>query len=236
MDLIFKVDPVETIKNFFYENDKIEYNDNIIEKVFIQDEVDNITNLVRENTKKAHYFLSQNKAQQKCRMTLYDGNKNDCLPLTTGVCCWWCRFPFTWSPVGCPLKYYPNLSKDDPKYNIMVQNLKSMNLSTSTTFLFETEGIFCSFPCVLSYIVDENGKGKISKYKDSLNLLTLMYEKIYEEKIIIPNAPSWKMLEAYGGHLKIDEFRSLFGKIKYLETPNVKRPIMYNTSQYYVEI
>jgi hypothetical protein len=67
-------------------------------------------------------------------------------------------------------------------------------------------GNFCSWNCAKSYNIDINDS---STWKRE-SLLNLMFYKTYGDfKEIIP-APSWLMLEDYGGLLKIEDFRKLF--------------------------
>lgn len=125
--------------------------------------------------------------------------KSEKLPTITELSCWWCRHSFDSIPIGCPL-YFQSPNN------------------------FEVEGIFCSFPCTQSYILKQNN----IRYVESSTLLLLMYTKMFEKiPKSIPPAPTWKILESYGGHLNIDEFRSSFGRLYYRDTINVQKPLQF---------
>ena len=74
-----------------------------------------------------------------------------------------------------------------------------------TKNFFETEGIVCSFNCMVSYI-DDNSFNPL--YQNSYNYLHLMYKHIFGEypsKPII-RAPSWKLRKEYGGKLNDNDY------------------------------
>jgi hypothetical protein len=97
-----------------------------------------------------------------------------------GTKCLWCKYGFSTPPIELPEDYYNNI--------------------------FYCTGNFCSWNCAKTYNIDLNDT---STWKRE-SLLNLMYYKTYGEfREIIP-APSWLMLEDFGGILKIDEFRELF--------------------------
>lgn len=109
------------------------------------------------------------------------------------ISCWWCRHPFDSIALGCPLK------------------LENEEL--------HTEGFFCSYPCVRSYIKD---KIPSPKYVDSDALLHYYFHSTRKGNRIIPFAPHWSLLVEYGGHLDIDEFRDSFGNIVFMTTINTE--------------
>ena len=128
--------------------------------------------------------------------------------------CWWCRnsIPTEWHPLGIPVK------KDKD--------------STYTC-----EGIFCSFNCIMAYI-HTNPEGM--RYKDSPMLIGQMYRQIFNRDIRLDkiiDAPSWKHLREYGGKMTIEEFRSTFNKLKFVErriTPvtveQIRKDVIQKTS------
>ncbi len=114
--------------------------------------------------------------------------------------CWFCRLsiPNEWSPLGIPIKYIEKTKK------------------------FHTEGSFCSFNCISSYITDNSST---FRYKDSGPLLFLMYRMIFKNPVPImqiKQAPSWKLLKEYGGHLDVEEYRK---SLQYLEYKNMNQTI-----------
>jgi len=128
-------------------------------------------------------------------------------------------------PIGIPLKY-KDREEDEKVRKRMEEYLRKANLPTKAEY-FETEGIFCSFPCAKAYIIDEVKKGKKLKYSSSITLLSLLYQKLTGEPTVqIPSAPSWKLTSTYGGHLSPEEFRETFGKLSFVEMCSVGRPLM----------
>jgi hypothetical protein len=183
--------------------------------------------LLHERSKRVHYFLDSHKVQAKYWGVMIDTTTNGPL-LASNKPCWWCRTTFQTKPIGCPLAYH---KKGDGLYKERFkEKLKAANLSTDGPLdFFETEGLFCSFPCCKAYILDRRGS---VKYKESASLLVHLYYILFQEHEVIPTAPSWKMLREYGGHLSIQEFRATFGKLEYIETVNMRRPYMFCSSQY----
>ena len=97
-----------------------------------------------------------------------------------GTKCLWCKHTFDTPSVELPEDYF--------------------NLT------FYCTGNFCSWNCAKSFNIDIND---CATWKRE-SLLNLMYFKTYGEfKEIVP-APSWLMLEDFGGLLNINEFRKLF--------------------------
>jgi hypothetical protein len=98
----------------------------------------------------------------------------------TGTKCLWCKNAFEDPAVELPEDYFNNI--------------------------FYCVGNFCSWNCAKSYNIDLNDS---STWKRE-SLLNLMYYKTYGEFTKILPAPSWLLLEDFGGVLKINEFRELF--------------------------
>jgi len=98
----------------------------------------------------------------------------------TGTKCLWCKNSFEDPAVELPEDYFNNI--------------------------FYCVGNFCSWNCAKSYNTDLNDS---STWKRE-SLLNLMYYKTYGEFTRILPAPSWLLLEDFGGVLKINEFRDLF--------------------------
>lgn len=219
-----------------------------------------IVDLLHEKSKRAYYFLDARKVQNKFWGIMIDATINGPLPGTTQKPCWWCRHKFNTRPIGCPLKYNTHKTSGVEKERFE-EKLKAANLETSTNDFFETEGMFCSFPCCKAFILDQKGS---VKYKESLTLLSILFSILFStdkhpvgifslgrtkkktltiknhpedvnEELDFPAAPSWRLLKDYGGHLTIEEFRSTFGKLEYDLTVNTRRPYMYSSSQYVSE-
>lgn len=110
--------------------------------------------------------------------------------------CWWDRHTFNTYPIGIPIKY---IEEDD-------------------TFL--CDGIFCSLCCAKSFIKEHS---KNFRYRESPYLLKLMYVKLggkLGDKI--PMASDWRVLDVFGGHITIKEFRDIFCRYSYTQTHNIQ--------------
>ena len=197
------------------------------------------------SNKEAEYFLDSKKRKVKLWPIMKDVTSNGTLPLYTNKPCRNCHHPYVTHPVGCPIKYYPH----DPiistgAHMSMHDFIKKNNFSSDTTEYFETQYMFCSFPCVKSFILDMLAKNSLSsRYGNSLTYLTLMFMKMnsYDSEsrngvTHIPKADSIDNLIVYGGHLTIDEYRLSFGNMVYNETISIKKPIMFATSSYVEEV
>ena len=117
----------------------------------------------------------------------------------SSISCFWCRHPFKTKPWLCPIKY------------------------DETNNIYETDGVFCSKECTNSYLYENNNN---LLYKDSRQLLSLMYYQqtgSFDEKIGT-RAPSWKLLQAYGGDMTIEQFRASFENVEICQTDSMDRP------------
>lgn len=146
-------------------------------------------------------------------LTMKDYVSCGCLPERTDINCWHCRGTFTTSPIGIPIKYIPPIIKKN----------KNESNSTGINDYFLTNGIFCSFPCSLTFIKEHSYD---SMYRNSISLLKSLYYKLYNTEFKITPAPSWQVLKDYGGKLTLEEFRSSFCTSKFIITQNIKRPYM----------
>jgi hypothetical protein len=97
-----------------------------------------------------------------------------------GTKCLWCKHSFDTPPIELPEDYFNGT--------------------------FYCMGNFCSWNCAKSFNIDINDS---STWKRE-SLLNLMFYKTYGEFNEITQAPSWLMLEDYGGLLSIQDFRNLF--------------------------
>jgi hypothetical protein len=128
-------------------------------------------------------------------------------------------------------KYYSEISKDIytikeniPKDKIIPEDDKIKLIHND---YYETDGIFCSFNCAMAYICDNK---HIRIYDDSVMLLIKMYNDLFKTNSISINpAPSWRLLNVYGGHLTINEFRESFNKVDY-ESHGITRNFMRQES------
>lgn len=121
----------------------------------------------------------------------------------TSIKCFWCRHSFDNLPCTCPIQY-------DKVHN-----------------RYETDGVFCSYHCIVAYIYDSPNN---IRYRDSLHLLMHMHEQTFGfyPKTNINPAPSWQLLEDYGGHMTIQQFRDSFKTTIIAETGVLSRPFTCN--------
>lgn len=171
-------------------------------KVYKKSDIDklqtDLENLgISDNKPKNYDTIVSNNMKIKAYSCFKEEFLNCEIPSTTNIFCWWCRHsvPKEVHPLGLPIRY----SKD----------------------YFDTEGIFCSFNCMCSYLHDNLNN---NLYKDSSTLIYLMYKSIFGEfpiKMNLKKAPSWKLLKQYGGSLTIEEFREMFNTVSNL-TQNIE--------------
>ena len=193
------------------------------------------TNIMPKNSTKIDDLASHNhtefapfleNSKKKC-ITMIDSITSQRI---TSACCYWCRHAFSNVPIGCPLKYVPSeicqtytseITKE--KYSITQKISQSKNLEYTNSNIsvlnnyYETDGSFCSFNCCMAYINDNTHN---PTFKNSKNLLMKMYMEVFAgEKTIdkINPAPSWRLLNMYGGFLNISEFRDSFSNRIYID-------------------
>jgi hypothetical protein len=190
-----------------------------------------VSELLYEKSKRAYYFLDTHKTQNKYWCNMIDVLNNGPLPSSTSKPCWWCRHSFGTRPIGCPTHYYPCTTAGVDTARVK-EKLEDAGLPIDTLDFFETDGMFCSFPCVKAFILDNGNK---AKYKNSAGLLTLLFKLVHGMYMPIPRAGPWTTLKVYGGHLTIVEFRAAFGKLAYEETNGSRRPYMFASARYISE-
>lgn len=195
----------------------------------------NIDDLETKHTPDVISFLDEAKKKRTCYVSIIDFQTKKQLSNTRQYKCFWDRnyIPDFIQPIGCPVKFVPNkatrcyhseLSKDQYVISEEITNKKAHQLSLRNNSEFtiehnsyyETDGIFCSFNCLMAYIkADENCRNPL--YNRSESLAMQMYIELNDEKPdeILP-APHWRQLEEHGGHLTIEQFRASFNKIEYV--------------------
>lgn len=185
-------------------------------------------------------FLDETKRIYQCNISMIDF-KNGQNVKHLKYNCFWCRNKFDSSPIGCPIQYiskkavknyYSEVSKDNYiiKENITKRRSELLNTESNFVFLpfksshnssidinqneyYETDGIFCSFNCCKAFIKD-NKHNKLYEFSDLL--LAKLYQDMFNvNNIIINPSPHWRLLQEYGGHLTITQFRDNFNKTKF---------------------
>jgi len=171
-----------------------------------------ITTNIQSNSKFS--FLGQSKQIHDCNISIIDlGSKKPIDVLRYH--CYWCKCPFHTCPIGCPINFKP--AKITKTYTSITNNNQyaiSEDDMSQIKYIFETDGVFCSFNCCLSFINDNKSD---SMYKSSHKLLLYMYNMIFPEHKIdnIKCAPGWRLLEQFGGFLNITQFRENFNTCEY---------------------
>lgn len=188
---------------------------------------------------RAEYFLDSKKNRIKLWSTMVDRTSNDILPLYTDKPCRNCHHSYETHPLGCPIKYIQHCSDpNDPKRKKIEKFLKDNNFVFDSTDYFETECMFCSFPCIKSFIMYKLSITPSSyKYTNALTYLSLLYKKLFSVKIspMIPSAHDIDALLCYNGHLSISEYRNTMGLLQFDKSVNYRRPIMFTSFSYIEE-
>lgn len=185
-------------------------------------------------------FLDESKKLRKCCVSMINFNTRKSL-VEGRYKCYWDKdyIPLGIQPIGCPIKYVPHkavktylseISKDQytitenvtDKKALEIKERKDPRIVIEENGYYETDGIFCSFNCVLAYLLsDENRLNPM--YKNSFLLLNRMYSEIVhgkqdsaERKVEMIPAPSWRLLKDFGGTLNIEQFRENFNRVEYI--------------------
>ena len=126
-------------------------------------------------------------------------------------------------------------------FSVMKDN-KNCSFAIKKEEYFEVDGIFCSFNCCKAFIKDNKHN---PLYEHSEMLLVKLFNDIMvndknkeENKIssiYINPAPSWRLLQEYGGHLTINEFRENFNKVTYDYHGIVKKELFKPLAHIYEE-
>lgn len=138
--------------------------------------------------------------------------------------CFWDRHAFSTTPFGCPIAFKPmtitrtynsEISKEKFRVNESVSSCQDipgdLDFTTNETHsYYETDGIFCSLNCALSFAI-ENRHNPL--YNKSIPLIHRIYTDFFQESIT--PAPSWRVLVEYGGTIDIDKFRENFSHVEY---------------------
>ncbi len=203
------------------------------------------TKVIMEEHKQAQSFYTENIDTVQ---TLYDYASHGNIPCKTDILCYWCKYSIENSPLGCPVRwinhiveknYKSSLTKDgyslkenvsENKLNEILNNKPdNLIIIPNRKGYFHTDGIFCSFNCVLAFILDNKHN---NLYKESISLLYHMYERLIGQPIenmkhtLLP-APHWRLLIIFGGSFTIEEFREKFNHVYYNElfTIDIMKPL-----------
>jgi len=218
------------LKNINIDKVNFKYGIHLSKEEIVVDDPEITTKLSELNVEKGTpimiSFLDESKRSHVCNVSMVDFKSKMNINLLR-YHCFWCKNPFETKPIGCPVnyvssqaikKYHSHISKDTYtiKENITFSkknNLCDDNITLNITEYYETDGVFCSFNCCKAYVTD-NKSSRL--YDKSEMLLTKMYNEMTGTKLTTINpAPHWRILEQYGGHLNIIQFRESFNNIDY---------------------
>ena len=188
-------------------------------------------------------FLDESKKNHQCIVTMKSYLTQEELPRSTTLHCFWCRHSFHTIPIGCPIEYVP--PRASKSYNSEITKDKYILRGDLTKKQFEEfkrreppaleeyqmvendfylmDGLFCSFNCCLAYI-----KANLSNplYMQSEFLLHKIYVDLFGSQCMsLVEAPSWRLLKNYGGHISIEDFRKNFYRVEYNDFENIVYPI-----------
>ena len=206
-----------------------------IDKDVVPSNKTNISDVIDKNEEKPVSFIDEK--NDKCLITMLDVINKEQFPSQTDILCFWCKHSFTTKPLGCPIKFINNriekayvsqITKDKyfMKENVTLQKLSDITgkkiYNTSHTEIktiekehYITDGIFCSFNCIIAFIVDH---AHDSLYNESKMLTYTMYKQLIGKDVAkIKSAPHWRLLKAFGGQFSIEKFRETFNIFEYEE-------------------
>lgn len=116
--------------------------------------------------------------------------------------CGWCRNNVDDFPIGIPIELTYNNENDE--------------------LICHMEDTFCSFECAITLLRRYNGynrKFRDPHYKDSEQILHILFEKMYPNSSTIHERPDWRLLDINGGYLTEKEY---YGNThKYVDTKNL---------------
>jgi len=175
------------------------------------------------------------------------------LPDCTDIHCFWCRHPFETQPLGAPVKYMPSEAvkryKSDNITRLTIESVTESRrrilrdeFSISTMFsqdssefnhntlliengYYITDGVFCSFNCMLAYIDSNRHDPLYSRSRMYAN--RMIRESLGRDHQPVNPAGSWRLLKVCGGHQDITEFRNEFTTVSYedLRNPMYEHPV-----------
>lgn len=161
-----------------------------------------------EKVDKAVTFLDENKNRHQGSISFSQGKLH----------CFWDRHPFDWEGYTCPIEkvYEPILESYKSSINGSKYSIQDTLSTTKCHYL--TDGYFCSEECRLAFIEDNLSDPRF------MNAKILAFEMAGRP---CKAAPSWRLLEAYGGSYQIDQFRELFCHKTFEREAVITKPVFY---------
>jgi len=207
-------------------NINIDFN---LEEENVNKNVTSLNDLEENVNNKNLSFIDESKQLKKCNIIMIDFTSNKNIN-ELKYKCYWCKNSFDSEPIGCPIKY--NSKKAIKKYfskitkevytikeEITIKKSLNLPLNQDTNInindycYYDSDGIFCSFNCCKSWILDNK---HLRIYDFSLMLLNKIFNSVMNTKNMdIVEAPHWRLLKDFGGDLDINDFRNNFHKLQY---------------------
>lgn len=116
-----------------------------------------------------------------------------------------------------PLQFKEHVEKHTPVVEPGVDCESSRYIVKGDYYL--TDGVFCSFSCMRSFIRDNSDN---PLYKESENLMNEQHYAMTGCDSVIPYAHHWRLLEDHMGHMTIEKYRESVGKVEYDQTFDYK--------------
>jgi hypothetical protein len=116
--------------------------------------------------------------------------------------------------------FYNSDNKNIPFNFTVIKDDQNNVLTINKEEYYNCDGVFCSFNCCKAFIKDNKFNSLYDQSDILLNKLFIDIMKytnpdLSTKAVTINPAPSWRLLEEYGGHLNINEFRENFNKVSY---------------------
>lgn len=156
------------------------------------------------------------------------------LPYMTSIPCWNCRRKFTTPALGIPIRFI-RFHPQSLESNLLKKYFEEMNFSVTpiTEGYFETEGVVCRWECMKNFVLENISS---PRYKDSVNLMYMMHNLIEGTPLDCRRGGSFKTLKTWGGHLADEDYDYATSTTSFVETVNVRRPMMFSISRYYEQL
>lgn len=161
-----------------------------------------------EKVDKAVTFLDENKNKHQGSISFSQGRLH----------CFWDRHPFDWEGFLCPLEKVYEPSLEIYKSSINGAKYAIQDILSTKKFHYLTDGYFCSVECRLAFIEDNMSDPRF------INSKILAFEMAGRP---CKPAPSWRLLEVYGGSYQIAQFRDLFCNKTFEKEALITKPVYY---------
>jgi hypothetical protein len=113
---------------------------------------------------------------------------------------------------------------DGPRVTIPYKHIGVVSPNGSIKHKFVGPGSFCDIFCLWTYLTEE-GK-KIPSLRDgrldvAIQNTKLAFSLMFPETTILKERPDWRLLDTYGGHLTIENYRNGSYQKTFIKTPEV---------------